>query len=42
MYFEVSWTASYWEDKAMWFLSLIKEFPPIAKTVRRDFISFNV
>ena len=36
--FWVSFTASYWEDKATWFLSLIREFPPIAKTVRRDFI----
>jgi hypothetical protein len=26
----------------MWLLSLIREFPPIAKTVRRDIISPNI
>jgi hypothetical protein len=38
IYFEVSWIASYWEDKAMWLLSFIKEFPPIARTANLELI----
>jgi hypothetical protein len=41
MYFEVSCIASYWEERAMWVLSLIKEFPPMART-DRDFMGYLI